>query len=117
MSPFASLARPSGAGEGSFHPQLVLVRFSLVSEPIFAGEIIPRDRSELLLVVLEVVAAREAWRSRCVAVGVSMDRLLEEGADPVVISGGSGMGSFSCVCSLSGGVVALMRLGLGLFLG
>lgn len=47
--------------------------------------------------VPDVVVAREAKRSRCVAVGVTLVRLLEDGADLVVFSGGSGLASFSCV--------------------
>ncbi|CAE5959012.1 unnamed protein product [Arabidopsis arenosa] len=46
------------------------------------------------MVVPDFVVAREAKRSCCVAVGVALVRLLEDGADLVVISGGSRLAPF-----------------------
>ncbi|CAH8264549.1 unnamed protein product [Arabidopsis lyrata] len=47
-----------------------------------------------MVVVSEFVAARVAERSFCVAVGVIVVRVLEDGSAPVVISGRSGWVSF-----------------------
>ncbi|CAL9225912.1 unnamed protein product [Arabidopsis halleri] len=80
----------------------------------FVGEAVPRVRSGLMVVVPEKVAAREAIRSLCVAVGDATVRLLEDGAVRGVVSGWA-FGSFRVLVFLWLVGVALVSKGAGLF--
>ncbi|KAG7587336.1 hem peroxidase [Arabidopsis thaliana x Arabidopsis arenosa] len=70
-----------------------LVSFSFASLPrrvVLRRSSCPPCRSGLMVVVPELVAAREAKGSLCLAAGVAAVLLLEDGDAPVVFFGGSG---------------------------